>query len=145
MLLQVTVFIESFVTLSALLRRLPKSGVFAPCVRNMGIFNLGLYLIFFGIGRICKYFSCGKCEKTMETDENIMNHMRKCTLQKKHMIVKINPMVVSLNGGQSYAFSCGIFNKIICHTGYIFTAPSKIGCLRPQCEKHVGFQYWTLP
>ena len=76
MLLQVTILMESFVTLGAFLRRLPKSGVFAPCVRNMGIFNLGLYLIFFGIGRTCKYFSCGKSEKIMETDENIMNHMR---------------------------------------------------------------------
>ena len=50
-----------------------------------------------------------------------------------------------LHDGQSYAPSSDSFYVIICHTGYILTAPSQIRCLRPQCGKHLRVQHSTLP
>ena len=44
MLLQVTVLMESFVTLCAFLRQLPESDVFVPSVGGMCEFNTPLYL-----------------------------------------------------------------------------------------------------
>ena len=41
MLIQATVFMESFVTLGSFLRHLPKLGVFVPSVGNMCMFKIG--------------------------------------------------------------------------------------------------------
>ena len=73
-----------------------------------------------------------------------INDMQKRILEMKHMVVQISTDVVSLQGGQSYASSSDSFNGIICHTGCIFTADFKIGCLCPQCGKHVRVQHPTL-
>ena len=45
MLLQVTVLMESFVTLGAFLRQLSKSGVFAPGVGSTCVFYTPLFLM----------------------------------------------------------------------------------------------------
>ena len=71
MLIQATVFMKSFTTQGTFLQRLLKSGVFAPSVGNMSMFNhLTLPKLFFDTGCTCKYFSCDKCEET-----NILKQM----------------------------------------------------------------------
>ena len=145
MLIQATVWMESFVTLGTFLQRLLKSGVFAPSVGSILVINIPHYLNdFWHRAQFINIFHV----------TNVKNYRNKWTshepqakmhIGEKYLVVQISPDMVFLHGGQSYAHSSNSFDGIICHNGYIFTAPSKIGCLCPQCGKHMRDQQSTLP
>ena len=90
------------------------------------MFNIGLYLNCFWHWAHLQILFMWKMWKNYRNRWKCYEPHAKTHIGEKHIIVQICPEVVFLQGGWACAFSSDIFNRLISHIGYIFTAPSKI-------------------